>query len=69
MPVVEIRDTEKYDRAVGLLVRLGGTFHTRPTQKLIVDRRQFQALVGQGLVTAKKVSSNGRGKKAKNATA
>ena len=68
MPVVEIRDTEKYDKAVGLLVRLGGVFHTRPTQKLIVDRHQLQALVGQGFLPAKNGESTSRGKEAKDST-
>ncbi len=68
MPVVQIRDTDQYDRAVRLLVRLGGTFHTRPTQKLIVNRHQFQALVGHGFVAANTSGLNGRGKKTKDTT-
>jgi hypothetical protein len=63
--MIEIKDPDKYDKAVGLLVRLWGTFHTRPTQKLIVSRDQLEALVDQGLVTSNKLAASNGGKKAK----
>ncbi len=51
MPVVEIKDNDKYARALALLIRRGGRYHTRPTQRLIVNGRQLEALIGQGIVT------------------
>jgi hypothetical protein len=62
MVMIEIRDPDKYDRAVGVLVRQGDVFHTRPTQKLIVTRRQLEALVTQGLVSPRKLRTNYRGR-------
>ena len=54
---VSIKSKKKYGRAVALLVKAGGTFQTKPTQRLIVEKRQFSLLVESGLVP-KKVGQN-----------
>lgn len=50
MPAIAIRDEEKYGKALGLLIRRGGTFQTRPTRVLVIGLRQLEALVEAGLV-------------------
>lgn len=50
MPVVEISDVRKYNKAVAVLVRLGGTFRTKPDRLFIVSPVQHQALADAGLV-------------------
>jgi len=51
MPMIEIRDEEKYAKALELLILRGGTYHTRPTRRLIVNGRQLEALIGQGIIS------------------
>ena len=62
MPVVEIPEDRKYEKAVGLLLRMGGMFRTRPTHVLVVGDGQYRALVKAGLVgpNGRKISSRGQ---------
>jgi hypothetical protein len=65
MPAVQIRDDEKYGKAIGLLLRMGGLFRTRPTHVLLVGETQYQALVRAGLVRANGTKAGSRGQKKK----
>jgi hypothetical protein len=53
VPVIEIRDPEKFDKAVATLVRQGGVFSGREDYILVVNQRQLKALVKEGLVEPK----------------
>jgi hypothetical protein len=50
MPTVQLPDDEKYGKAIGLLLDLGGFFRTKPTRQLVVNPVQLQALQRAGLV-------------------
>ena len=50
MPEVQIPDDTKYERALGLLYRMGGLFRTKPTHVLVVGEMQHRALVDEELV-------------------
>lgn len=65
MPMIEIKDPEKYAKALELLILRGGTYHTRPTQRLIVNGRQLEALIGRGIISFDDIV-DGNGKKKEN---
>jgi hypothetical protein len=65
MPEVRLPDIKKYGKAIGLLLRMGGMFRTRPTHVLVVGETQYQALVEAGLVKANSKKARGRGQKKK----
>jgi hypothetical protein len=50
MPTVQLPDDEKYGKAIGLLLDVGGLFRTKPTRQLVVNPAQLQALQRAGLV-------------------
>jgi hypothetical protein len=50
MPAIAIHDEEKYGKALGILIRRGGTFRTRPTRVLVINPVQLRALEEAGLV-------------------
>jgi hypothetical protein len=60
MPVIEIRDPDKFDKAVATLAKQGGAFSGREDYILVVSRQQLRALVKEGLAEPK---DQGRGKK------
>ena len=65
MPEVQIHDDTKYERALGLLYRMGGLFRTKPTHVLVVGGTQYQALVDAGLVEPNGTEARRRGQKKK----
>lgn len=65
MPEVHIPDDLKYERALGLLYRMGGLFRTRPTHVLVIGETQYRALVDAGLVEPNGTEAKGRGQKRK----
>jgi hypothetical protein len=50
MPVVTIDDPVKYGQALEVLLKNGGTVHTRFQHKMILTRRQFDRLVEEGVL-------------------
>jgi hypothetical protein len=65
MPVVEIPDNKKYEKALGMLYRMGGMFRTRPTHVLVIGPAAYRALVEAGLVEPDGKEARRRGKKKK----
>jgi len=65
MAEVQIPDDTKYERALGLLYRIGGLFRTKPTHVLVIGATQYQALVDAGLVEPNGTEVRGRGQKKK----
>ncbi len=62
MPTAQMSDEKRHAKAIGLLIRMGGIFRTRPVRQLVVSPAQLLALREAGLVP----KSNGvkkRGKK------
>ena len=62
MPTVQIADDKTHAKAIGLLIRMGGMFRTKPVRQLIVGPAQLLALQQAGLV-AKLNGATKRGKK------
>jgi hypothetical protein len=65
MPEVQIPDDRKYERALGLLYRMGGLFRTKPTHMLVVGDTQLRALVDAGLVEPNGMEARKRGQQKK----
>jgi hypothetical protein len=65
MLAVQIVDNTKYEKALGLLYRMGGMFRTRPTHVLLIGETQYRALVQAGLVEPNGAEAPHRGKKKK----
>ena len=66
MSEIQILDDAKYEKAIGILLRVGGMYSTRPFHKLIVGPGQYQALVEAGLVESENgKEARNRGKKKK----
>ena len=61
MPTVQMADEKKHARAIGLLIRLGGIFRTKPLRQLVVGPAQLRALQQAGLAP----KLNGAKKRAK----
>jgi hypothetical protein len=64
MPTVQIADDKTHAKAIGLLIRMGGIFRTKPTRQLVVGPAQLQALQQAGLVP----NANGAKKRGKKKT-
>ncbi|MBI3822828.1 MAG: hypothetical protein HY289_09135 [Planctomycetes bacterium] len=72
MPAVRMTSREQYVKAIGVLTRVGGTWQgvgDEVEPSLLVNPKQYQALVDAGVVAAE---SNGkepsRGKKSRKGT-
>jgi hypothetical protein len=63
MPTVEITDEKKHAKALGLLIRMGGIFRTKPFRQFVVGPAQLLALQQAGLVPIPKKGAKKRGKK------
>jgi hypothetical protein len=50
MPTIQIADEKAHAKAIGLLIRLGGMFRTKPVRQLVVGPAQLVALRQAGLV-------------------
>jgi hypothetical protein len=50
MPTVQIADEKTHANAIGLLIRMGGIFRTKPIRQLVVGPVQLLALQQAGLV-------------------
>ena len=62
MPTVQLPDDETHAKALGLLIRMGGIFRTKPVRQLVIGPAQLLALQQAGLVP-KKNGAKKRGKK------
>ncbi len=62
MPTVQLPDNDTHDKAIGLLIRMGGIFRTKPVRQLVVGPAQLLALQQAGLVP-KTNGAKKRGKK------
>jgi hypothetical protein len=58
VPIVRLSDPNKYDKAVAVLLRRGGSFSGREPQTLVVTPAQLQALVEEGIVQPKRPSGD-----------
>jgi hypothetical protein len=54
MPTVQITDEKKHAKAIGLLIRMGGIFRTKPYMQLVIGPAQLLALQQAGLVPVAK---------------
>jgi len=50
MPTVQMTDEKAHAKAIGLLIRMGGIFRTKPVRQLVVGPAQLLALQRAGLV-------------------
>lgn len=50
MAIVQIKSKKKYTEAIGLLIRMGGFFWSKPDRKLQIGYGHLQALRAAGLV-------------------
>ena len=50
MPIVKIRTNDKYLKAIGLLLEIGGYFRTIHPRKLVIGPYQIQCLRDAGLL-------------------
>jgi hypothetical protein len=62
MPTVQITDEKKYTKAIGVLIRMGGIFRTKPFRQFVIGPAQLLALRQAGLVP-KTNGAKKRGKK------
>lgn len=67
MPAIQINDDAKYERALEILLGMGGMFRTRPTHVLVIGETQFQELVKAGVVKPNGPKESKRGNKKKQA--
>jgi hypothetical protein len=61
MATIQVKDDRTYDKAIELLLELGGLFQTRHPRKLMIGPGQIQALRTAGLLP----KLNGARKRAK----
>jgi hypothetical protein len=56
MPAVPMKNREQYVKAIGVLTRVGGTWQGVGDEEryLLVNPKQYQALVDAGVVTIEK---------------
>jgi hypothetical protein len=62
MPTVQITDGKKHAKAIGLLIRMGGIFRTKPYRQFVIGPAQLLALQQAGLIP-KTNGAKKRGKK------
>jgi hypothetical protein len=62
---IQIKDNSRYEKALGILHRMGGMFRTRHKHILIVGPGQYAELVRAGVVEAKGTKTGNGGKKKK----
>ncbi len=65
MPTIHIKNNAQYERAVKVLLAMGGMFWTKPTNGLVIGEGQYQALIQTGVVKPNGKKVSGRGKKKK----
>ena len=70
MPAVPITSSEQYIKAIGVLTRVGGTWHGVGDEEryLLVNEAQYKALVKAKVVNPENGKESNRAKKARKST-